>query len=142
MKYPITYVWSCINIIKEDPCKNLEGDVIKLSTTANLKILPRQLEIYQAYLITLVGTRNANGTIPAKTSSAEITLTITELDIPVLEVVVPDYLLAKKINLNENLRFTLKYPDPFSDQLYFNSVFLYEYEPVSVAIIQYYDFRF
>jgi hypothetical protein len=48
----------------------------------------------------LVGSRISNGVFPAKTSTAKITLIVTELDLPVLEVDVPEYLLSRKINLN------------------------------------------
>jgi hypothetical protein len=88
---------------------------IQLSTTEDFIIPPKQLEAYQAYVIELTGSRMSNGIFPSKSNSVKISLIVTELDLPVLEVDVPEYLLSRKINLNENIRLTLKYPNADPD---------------------------
>ena len=67
---------------------------------------------------------------------------MTELDLPVLEINVPEYLLSRKMNLNYNIRLTLKYPDADPDKLFYSSVFLYNLDAVAVLIFEYLDFRF
>ena len=101
--------------------------MIPLSESLDLIIAPKQLTPYQAYIITLTGEKGDSSDQPLyKTGFGVITLVITEINLPLLEVVVPSYYRNRKINANEDIKIQLDYPDINPDTLFYSGVFIYD----------------
>lgn len=59
-----------------------------------------------------------------------------------MEVNVAEYLLSKRINLNQEILISLVYPDANPDTLFYSGVFLYQMDVVAVVVYDYLDFKF
>ena len=72
-------------------------------------------------------------------------MVVTELFLPALEVSIPDYLLAKPINLNEELELALDYPldnKTSADDLFYSVSVIYDKDVRATFEVAYLTFRF
>lgn len=138
----ISLKWECKNLNDDNPCSNSNGELIPLAESQEITIAAKQLTPYQAYVLTLTGEKGIQSDPLYKSSSGIITLVITEIDLPALEVAVPSYLRSRKINTNEDIKIQLVYPDTNPDTLFYSGIFVYKQETVAVLVFEYLEFKF
>lgn len=121
----ITYSWQCKNLLTNSDCLNRQDQVIDMAPFNNQKTISLPASTFypfNAYSFQLKAEKaSAN-----KKGDSQVAIIITEYDIPLLGVSMPNYLITKKINFNEDVFIDLVYDQNLADNLAYKLDIIYE----------------
>jgi len=114
------------------------GDLLDLSNFTNkeLYVKEKRLDPYVSYVFNLICTKLD------VTNYDEVSVIITEIDIPALAVNIPADMHNRRINLNEEIIFHLNYTGISPDNLFYAGALVYDYDVVATMVFPFLDFKF
>ena len=77
-----------------------------------------------------------------KTSDATVTVTVTDIEVADSKMDVPEYILTRKITINEMVQVSVNYTQSNPDQLFYSGAFTYNNQNVEVQLFSFLEFRF
>ena len=72
----------------------------------------------------------------------QVTIFISELDLPKLDIDIPIHLINRKINQDEEIKLDLNYKNASPDNLFYAGVLIYDFDNVATMKFEYLTFKF